>query len=325
MMAAWWLCGYDLVFHDWYQGDEVIGNIFNVFSRRKENQVAPRKQLTSQFRQRTFMLLRDVGEDGLTSTLGFLHGRISYLLGRVNLSKKETYTREDDVFDFLHTCSDANFLDAIEYLIHFDGWRYLCGRQEQVIERLNEFLGIDDLPYFITKPVWEPWEENDNGYLSSGMKLREQAKVIPKDSQAIHETAIEPALQLLRQPAFLNANSEFMAALEDYRHRRFGDCVTKCNSSYESVMKVICGQKGFAYVQGDTTSKLLKTIMKTTEMDTFWEQPLLIVGTLRNRLSTSHGAGEVEKVVPEHVAQYALNMTASAIIFLHDQAYLVKP
>jgi hypothetical protein len=58
----------------------------------------------------------------------------------------------------------------------------------------------------------------------------------------IHEMAIEPALQLLRQPAFRFANTEFMAGLEDYRHRRFGDCVTKCNASYESVMKVICGR-----------------------------------------------------------------------------------
>lgn len=41
-----------------------------------------------------------------------------------------------------------------------------------------------------------------------------------------------------------------------------------------------------------------------------------------NRLSTSHGAGEVAKVVPEHVAKYALNITASAMVFLHDQAYM---
>jgi hypothetical protein len=64
--------------------------------------------------------------------------------------------------------------------------------------------------------------------------------------------------------------------------------------------------------------------MQKTEMDTFWEQPLMTVGTLRNKLSTSHGAGEVQKVVPEHVAKYTLNMTASAIIFLHDQAYQTK-
>lgn len=266
------------------------------------------------------MLIRDAGPD-MAETMEFLHGRLSYLLGRSDLTGKNHGSLADDAFAFLQTCSDLHFLDAIEYLIHRDGWEYIAGHQDPFIDRLNEFLNIDDLPYFITKPVWETWEEIYRGAPTQFSGIREQAKVIPKQSQAIHETAIEPALQLLRQPAFLNANAEFMAALEDFRHGKFGDCVTKCNSSYESVMKVICGQRGFGYTQGDTTSKLVRTIMQKTAMDTFWEQPLMTVGTLRNKLSTSHGAGELPKVVPEHVAKYTLNMTASAIIFLHDQAY----
>ncbi|MHC8290517.1 DUF7014 domain-containing protein [Pseudomonas sp. XS1P51] len=135
-------------------------------------------------------------------------------------------------------------------------WRYLNGRQEIAIERLNEFLRVYDLPYFIIKPVWEHWEEDDNGYARQGMRLREQAKIIPKDSEVIHETAVEPALQLLLKPAFLNSNAKFMAAQEDYRHGKFGDCVTKCHSSYESVIKVICGQKGFGYAQVDTSTSI---------------------------------------------------------------------
>jgi hypothetical protein len=308
----------------WIQGAVVIGNIFNVFSRRMKAQSLPKKPLTQQFRQRTLMLIRDVGPE-LGETMEFLHGRLSYLLGRYNLSGKNNLSHADDAFAFLHTCNDPHFLDALEYLVHWDGWQYLGGNHQQVIERLNEFLSIDDLPYYITQPVWETREEIYRGVPTQFSGVREQSKVIPKESQAIHETAIDPALHLLRQPAFLNANAEFMAALEDFRHGKFGDCVTKCNSCYESVMKVICGQKGFGYVQGDTTAKLIRTIMQKTEMDTFWEQPLMTVGTLRNKLSTSHGAGESPKVVPEHVAKYTLNMTASAIIFLHDQAYQARP
>ncbi|WLH27432.1 abortive infection family protein [Pseudomonas canadensis] len=302
------------------QGVAVIGNIFNVFSRRRENESKPKKQLTQQFRQRTLMLIRDVGP-GMVETLEFLHDRLSYLLGTQNLSEKNNLSYADEAFEFLKSCSDPHFFDAIEYLIHCDGWRYLGGHHELVIDRLNEFLNVDDLPYFVTKPLWETREEIYRGTSTQFTGIREQAKIIPKESQAIHNTAIEPALQLLRQPEFLNANSEFMAALEDFRQGKFGDCVTKSNSCYESVMKVICGQKGFGYAQGDTTSKLIRTIMQKTEMDTFWEQPLMTVGTLRNKLSTSHGAGEVQKVVPEHVAKFTLNITASAIVFLYDQAY----
>ncbi|HEX8595703.1 MAG TPA: hypothetical protein VF682_20870 [Pseudomonas sp.] len=299
----------------------MIGDIFGVFSRRTENKGVVRKPLTKEFRHRTMMLLRDVGQGELSATLEFLHGRLTYLVGRAHLTEKQGRTRELDALEFLGNCSDAHFLDAIEYVVHSDAGQHLHGRQKEVVDRLNEFLSIDDLPYFVTPPVWERAESTFYGQTTECMRLREESKVIPKDSQVMHDTAIEPALQLLRKPAFLNANAEFMAALEDYRHGKFGDCVTKCNSSYESVMKVICGQKGFEYAQGDTTSKLLKIIMTKTTMNTFWETPLMIVATLRNRLSTSHGAGEIEKVVPEHVAKYALNITAAAMVFLHDQAY----
>ncbi|WP_239669846.1 abortive infection family protein [Pseudomonas putida] len=300
----------------------MLGNIFNVFSRRKENQSVPRKPLTAEFRQRTLMLLRDAGDGSLHETLEYLHGKLAYLVGRVPLSQKNVNSVTEDAIEFLRTCSDAHFLDAVEYILHTDSHPCLRGQQNEVVGRLNEFMSIDDLPYFITKQVWESRESEDFRLRSSW--IIEESKVIPKDSQVIHEMAFEPALQLLRQPAFRHANTEFMAALEDFRHHKFGDCVTKCNASYESVMKVICGQKGFEYSQGDTTSRLLKSIMGKTQMDSFWESPLLIVGTLRNKLGSAHGAGENAKVVPEHVARYTLNMTASAIVFLHDQAYKGK-
>lgn len=225
----------------------MIGNIFSVFSHRKENQAAVRKPLTPGFRQRTLMLLRDAGDGSLLPAFEHLHGKLTYLVGRVSLSQRQGQSPQDDTLHFLTTCSDAHFLDAVEYILQSDAHMCLGGRQEDVVTRLNEFLSVDDLPYFVTKQVWEPWQGEDfRG--SQTIRLLEKSKVIPRDSQVIHETAIEPALQLLRQPAFRYANTEFMAALEDYRHRKFGDCVTKCNASYESVMKVICGQKRFGYV-----------------------------------------------------------------------------
>lgn len=297
----------------------MIRGIFDVFSRRQGNQNVVRKQLTETFRGRTLMLFRDATHGGIYEFLGVLHDRFAYLLGRHSLTGQRYKRPHEDMLAYLEHCEDEQFLNFIEYALRYDCGSYLGSNREAVVERLNEFLMIDDLPYHVVPQVWEQKYDSDGQCRS--MVFREEAKVIPKDSQLLHETAIQPALEVLRTPAFLNANSEFMAALEDYRHRKFGDCVTKCNSSYESVMKVICGQKGFGYSQGDTTSKLLKTIMDKAGLDAFWEQPLLIIGTLRNRISTSHGAGEVEKVVPDHVAKAVINLTASAIVFLHDHAY----
>ena len=52
----------------------------------------------------------------------------------------------------------------------------------------------------------------------------------------------------------------------------------------------------------------------------YFESTLMIVATLRNRLSTSHGAGVGRRQVPRHLAKYALNVTASAILLIAEEA-----
>jgi hypothetical protein len=137
----------------------------------------------------------------------------------------------------------------------------------------------------------------------------------------LHGTAIEPALVLLRKPDLLNANEEFMLALQDYRKGDYKDSVSKCCSALESVMKVICKRRGFTYTEKQTAAPLLNTIVSNSNLDSFWEQPLILIATIRNRLSFTHGAGNENKDVPEHVAKYSINSTASAILLLCDEAY----
>ena len=48
---------------------------------------------------------------------------------------------------------------------------------------------------------------------------------------------------LLRDKSFTSADQEFIEALEDYRKGDYGDCLTKCGSSLESTMKIICDRK----------------------------------------------------------------------------------
>lgn len=118
----------------------MIGNIFNVFSRRKENQAAVRKPLTPGFKQRTLILRRDAGGGSLFVALEHLHGKLTYLVGRVSLSQRQGLSPHEDTLQFLTTCSDAHFLDAVEYILQADAHMCLGGRQEGVMTRLNEFL-----------------------------------------------------------------------------------------------------------------------------------------------------------------------------------------
>ena len=59
------------------------------------------------------------------------------------------------------------------------------------------------------------------------------------DDEVTHTEAVMPALTVLADPAYRAANDEFRKALEDLRGD-FEDCLVKCGSGFESVLKVLC-------------------------------------------------------------------------------------
>jgi len=85
-------------------------------------------------------------------------------------------------------------------------------------------------------------------------------------------------------------------------------------------MKALCSKNSISYKENDTASILLKALLKNGQLDGYWEQPLILIATLRNRLSSSHGAGTQPKDIPEHVATYVLNNnTADAVLLLSSE------
>src|SRR5213078_4510253 len=147
----------------------------------------------------------------------------------------------------LLACSDGNFLDFVEYAL--ESYWYLDSA-EKVVSDFNQFLHVDDLPYAITDYVWiDTMEVMMGGTQRKGRRLTAYPQVIARGSQVTHALAIEPALTLLKHPDFVAANAEFLDGLADYRKGDHGDCLTKCGSAFESVLKVICARNGWPYDQ----------------------------------------------------------------------------
>lgn len=67
----------------------------------------------------------------------------------MKLTDAQTHTAADDALEFLHDCSDAHFLDFLEYIFHTDAYSHDSSRGS-LVEDFNEFLKHDDLPYAIT-------------------------------------------------------------------------------------------------------------------------------------------------------------------------------
>lgn len=298
----------------------MFSELFKVFSRREvasaERQSKP---LSKEFRNRVVMLLQDQMQGSFTYFLEELHRHVSYLHGTPRLSPTmAASSKADDLFGFLFSCKDEHFLDVIE-LIFKSNLQGITWPDNPLISAINEFLSVDKLPYHLTGYSVETFETSFHGTPTTGTRIAEFPRIVRKENEVLHQEAIEPALHLLSAVAFKHANAEFLRALEDHRKGDFRDCLTKCGSAFESTMKVLCDKKAISFKETDTASVLLRALLANSKLEAYWEQPLILIATLRNRLSSSHGAGSQSKDVPRHVATYVINATASAIVLLVDE------
>ena len=307
-----------------------FSQIFGVFSRRPKASERATKPLTFEFRNRVLLLCNSTLSDpihypGYSSISEFwsdIHTKLQFLHGRPTLTGKRATPVAEDAVSFLLNCSDEHFLDFVELIFTRVG-------DSNLVKSVNEFFDVDGLPYRLTDFRYSPVRrvhpttlglhssDPDAGITASTLEAYPQ--VVCVDNEAIHDTAIEPTLTFLTHPAFVQANKEFLEALRHYRKGENRDCVLKCGNSFESVMKIICDRKQWPYQQTDTASKLLNTILSQTTLDSFFEQPIMLIATIRNRLSTAHGAGTQRKTASKHVANYVINATASAILLLVDE------
>ena len=304
-----------------------IKSIFDVHSRRhlgeKDEYVVPQ-----QLRNRILILYRDVAGSQSTGYGGNhfwqeMHSSMEYLHGRSNLSNTQTAKSEDDVWTFLHRCSTNDLLDFIELSFKLEVSREVVSND--IVDTINEFLRLEDAPYQLTRIV-EVEEEipGESQFGNSGYTRLHtiHPRVIRVDEEVTHREAIAPSLEMLAAPYFKTAHLELLGAMEDYRKSDYSDCLTKCCSAFESVLKVICERKKWQFSHNDTAGPLLATVIGNSDLEGFFEQPLMLIATIRNRLSSSHGAGSRNRTVERHVAQYAVTSTAAAIVLLIQETGL---
>lgn len=224
----------------------------------------------------------------------------------------------DEILYYLKTCSGEHFLDFVEDIFRSKQLHKAGRNHKAIVDSVNQLLGVDDLPYQVSHFVYlsadvHPWNTPE--------RISAYPKVIVVSNHVVYDQAVKPVLALLQQPHFKSANEEFLEALSDHRKGRYGDSLSKASSAFESVLKVICERNRWPYDNDkDTASKLVKILLERTSLEPYFEQMLMIVPTLRNRLSSSHGGGVKPRQAPEHLCEFALNATASAILLVVREA-----
>ncbi|MFT8555369.1 MAG: hypothetical protein ABF697_08690 [Zymomonas mobilis] len=194
----------------------------------------------------------------------------------------------------------------------------------------GEFSKIEPTQYGKAKSAEDITKIVQNGIETLNSRLQEEAigyqlesgQIIRIDNKIIHKEAIKPALALLHDPVFAGANEEFLEAHKHYRSKSYKECIASCGKALESTLKIIAEQRGWEKSSKETAAPLLEKCFSNKLIPSYLQEQYknllsLLKGsaTIRNNAG-GHGQGSKKIEVPKYLAQYALNLTASAIVFL---------
>jgi len=297
----------------------------DVFSKRDKQRPQNSPDVISEgVRNRTILLYREVFSGKWTDSTcespgnylrdfwEQMHNALQHAYGRFQLSARNTTTAGEDVLAFVMTCPAAEFFDFLELTFHTDAiWRVLRD-ENHLVDAINEILTREAAPFQLTSIV----KREEPARIGRTIRTVAWPKIVRVEDEVTFVEAVEPALTVLSHPDYEAANAEFRGALDDYRKGRYDDCLVKCGSSFESVLKVLCQRNKWPFNQSDRAAPLLRVVLSRTKLDPFFKQPLTLIATMRNELSAAHGGGTVVRSVEPHVAQFAITSTAAAVVLL---------
>lgn len=243
------------------------------------------------------MLARDFGVFNLTQE--YQHEYHGYNLEFINgfLSEKNTSKVLDYIELAFRVSNNIAKMEDYQYQVQSSGFDE---RVETVIKELNY-----------------RFDEHGLGYQFV------EGQIIRRDNTFTHSEIVKPALEILSRKRFKGANVEFHKAHEHYRNGKYHEALNECLKAFESTMRIICEKQKWTVKNTATASTLIKACFENSLIPAFWESKFTSLKTLlesgiptaRNKLS-GHGSGSEEKEIPRYIVEYALNMTASTILFL---------
>lgn len=304
--------------------------VFELFSQRQKKlrgevpEIYTYDEISNKLRVQIIHIIKDsIGEDksnysnkNAEEIYKIIHEILCREYGVFELGKGYNETDETQVLDYLlHTKNNDEVLDIIE--LSFKCIEKIVNENEYYTDATK----VNISPSEAIEELNHRFKEHGIGYQFDG------GEIIKVDSTFIHSEITRPTINLLWNETFLGANEEYMKAHEHYRHGRNKECLTECLKAFESTIKIICKEKGWAFNQTDPAKKLIQVCFQNNLVPTFTQnqftslQSLLESGipTIRNKLG-GHGQGQNLQKVDDEMTRYGLNLTGSNIIFLIEQS-----
>lgn len=230
------------------------------------------------------------------------------------LKSKYGYENNEDAYEYyIDSCDEEDFLDILDYSCH-------------LVFNIYITLDLEFLKDNLHKEVVEPMVQELNYRFkqhSLGYELI-NGNLIRIDNEHIHSKIVKPALLLLHNDVFSGAEEEYLKAWEHYKKRNKKDAILNAGKAFESVMKTICKKKGYAYDEHkDDAKKLIQVLRENDFFPSYLESQMNgIRTTLESGLPTvrnktaGHGQGTNVIEISDSYVSYAMNLTATNIVFL---------
>ncbi len=140
------------------------------------------------------------------------------------------------------------------------------------------------------------------------------------DSELTHNNIVKPALKLLHDKEFKNAEDEYLNAHQHYRHGRYSECLVDCLKSIETTIKIIGNNRKWRIKDTDNASKLISYLFEEKLIPDYLQSHFSAlksclesgVPTVRNK-SGGHGQGVVPISTPAYMAEYLIGEAANTI------------
>lgn len=150
----------------------------------------------------------------------------------------------------------------------------------------------------------------------------ENGVIVKVDSQIIHREIIQPTLLFLSDGEFAGANTEFLESHRKYRAADYEGCIVESLKAFESTLKIICASRGWT-PRSSVASGLIESVFTNGLIPPYLQSQFQAlrsvlesgIPTIRNR-DAGHGRGNDPRSIPEYLASFVINQTASTILFL---------
>ena len=309
--------------------DKFKGLAFDIFSKRRKRSgggsvdVFQYTDIPETLRVQIFFLI----EQGLGSHEEYIEDEFMRRSGGAYKEIVKALRREYGVFEIAKYSKSSR--SKSDYFVEFMTFVLSESNVEKVIDGVElAFSAI-----IVASERWYGRFEGIYAELANELNFRireagvgfslESGKFIRVDSTFIHQEVTKIGLTFLSDKRFSGANSEFLAAHEHYRMRRYKESILECAKSLESVLKTIFIKKRWIFPPASTLSKLIAIAFERGLIPEYMQSQFnslrgLLesgVGSIRNKVA-GHGQGQEIVTVPDHLAAYSLHLTTSTIVFL---------